>query len=182
MKVWGPRTPLFLDRFASGYPCWKAAVTGRPSVNVPARRGDPHRGFGHSRCRRSFRTQPISSQISDLADFAQKVFRTQDSGRAGPICQRVPLLGSCGDRPAVGVCYGEASRTGLWTWPSPVAAFRLSRFRRKFRTLPISLQFPHFAERTHVECLFLATVPTWSIGSKATDVQYKSSEPTHVVL
>jgi hypothetical protein len=35
-------------------------------------------------------------------------------------------------------------------------------------------------EATDMEYFFLATVPTWSICGKATDMEYKSSEPTHV--
>jgi hypothetical protein len=35
-------------------------------------------------------------------------------------------------------------------------------------------------EATHMGYFFLATVPTWSICGKATDMEYTSSEPTHV--
>ncbi len=66
-----------------------------------------------------------------------KSLGSENSAIPGPICQRVPLLGSCGDGPPVTECYGEATHAGLWTWPLRsqfsdladfVAIFGLSRF------------------------------------------------------
>ena len=91
--------------------------------------------------------------------------------------------------------WGQALRGQFSDLADFVAVFGLSRFRCHFRTLPnVPTWSTYFwsryrrgvfcgkatdmgyksSEPTHVEYLFLDTVPTWSICRMATDMEYTS--------
>jgi len=97
--------------------------------------------------------------------------------------------------------WGRALRGQFSDLADFVAVFGLSRFRSHFRTLPNVPSWSTYfwsryrrgvfcgnatdmeyksSEPTHVEYLFPVTLPTWSIWSRGTDLECKSSEPTHV--